>query len=360
MRFSAILSVFFLGFGTILVFQEQHVQAQYGAQQGTGQRQPGVGVPAGGGRGGQPPAAGQGDQPVRPWQRPAVAPGTQPVRPGQPPVAAPGTQPIRPGQPPAGQGNQPVRLGQPPVAGQGNQPVRPGQPPVPAVERLQRPQPQPVGPLVRPFGETRTAETPVTGFGQRVAPQGTVWARSGNTGGNVRQQRDVLEAQQVAVQAARNANAVKQTAVYDGIPPAVRNNTAFNWFFEYDKDQDAQLSMMEYVDGYGGTWTEGIASEFRSLDRNGDGLVTVDEALTTIKEWDELRVKEEREKAAAAGPPGSPPTATGRRSAPTGTQNARTPATNPNQVRQPSPGRNQGDQQSSGGRSGRGRGGSSP
>jgi len=321
-RFSTVLLVF-LGFGTFLVFQGQHAQAQYGGQQGAGQRQPGerqpgVGTPAGVGRGGQRSAAAPGTQPVRPWQ--------------------------------------------PPAAGQGVQPVRPGQPPALVPERQQRPQPQPVGPLVRPFGETKIPETPAVGFGQRVAaaPQGTSGARSGSVGGNARQQREAQEVQQAAIQAARNANTVRQTAAYDGIPPAVRNNTTFSWFFEYDKDQDAQLSMLEYVDGYGGTWTEGIAGEFRSLDRNGDGLVTVDEALTTIKEWDELRAKEEKEKAAAAGPSGSPqPTDNRRRSAPAGTQNARTPAASPNQARQPPMGRNQGESQNTGRRGGRGRGGGS-
>ena len=327
MRFSAVLSVFFLGFGAMLVSQNRLVLAQVGGQQGAGQRQPyvqrqpGAGTPNWGGRGGQPPAAGQGTPPTRQWQPPATGQGAPPVRPGRP--APPEAQPVRPAQPPV-------------------------------VQRQQ----QPTGPLVQPFGEPSPTAAPAAGFGQRVAAPGSLGARNTNV---ARQQRDTQAEQQAAVQAARNANVVKQTAAYDNILPAVRNNSVFSWFFEYDVDQDAQLTMMEYVNGRGGTWTEEIAYEFTQfLDRNGDGFVTMDEALLSIKEDDQKKAKEAQEQQAAAGPQSRPqpgqPSAAGRRPGPPGAQNVRTPSASPSQGRQP--GRGQGDQQSTGERSRRSRGGS--
>jgi len=298
MRFSAVLSVFFLGFGAMLIFSGQCALAQFSGQQGAGQRQPGA--PPWQGRGGQSPRAAQ--------------------------PAAPAAQPAPPAQ--------------------------------------QRQQ-QPIVPVVRPFGEPSQPAAPTTGFGNQVATtqQGTPGGRGQNAANVARQQRDAQVAQQAAVQAARNANAVRVTGAYDHIPPAVRNNATFSWFFEYDKDQDTQLTMMEYVNGRGGVWTEEILQEFRFLDRNGDGVVTIEEALTSIKEDDEKRSKEAAEQQAATRPPGGRPqpgqqATPGRRPSQAGGQGARTPGANPNQVRQPPSRRGQGDQPNLGVPSGRSRGGS--
>ena len=299
MRFSAVLLIFFLGFGATLIFHNQQAQAQFGGQPGAGQRQPGMGMPPGGGRGGQS------------------------ARPAQPAATQPAQSPVTPRQQ------------------------------------------QQTGPLVQPFGEPSPPTAPAAGFGQRVggAPQGSPGARNANAANAARQQREAQAAQQVAVQAARNANAVKQSGAYDHIPPAVRNNTTFSWFFEYDKDQDGQLSMMEYVNGRGGVWSEDIVREFKFLDRNGDGFATIDEALTSIREEDEKKAKEAREQQAAAGPqggrsqPGQQSSAGGRRPQ-TGGQGGRPQGANPNQVRQPPSGRGQGNQPNLGVPSGRGRAGS--
>jgi hypothetical protein len=114
-----------------------------------------------------------------------------------------------------------------------------------------------------------------------------------------------------------NTNSIKQSAVYDTIPETVRNNPQFSWFFDYDTDRDGQLTMAEYIKGRGGVWTTAIAGEFQQLDRNGDGFVTVDEALTTIKEWDAgvaQKAKEQQENAASPQQvqpvPGRSPTGT--------------------------------------------------
>ncbi|MCL2005520.1 MAG: hypothetical protein FWG73_05080 [Planctomycetaceae bacterium] len=180
--------------------------------------------------------------------------------------------------------------------------------------RPQRPQQPPVEPLVRPFGETRPAETPVLGFGQRPATQSAQTAREGGR----QREREMAIAQanqQSAVAAARNANTVRQSAVYESIPANVRTNQAFSWFFEYDADQDGQLTMVEYINGRGGVWNNELAREFVSLDRNGDGLVTVEEAWATIREWDAERLQAEAEQAAARPnlnqPAAAPPAATG-------------------------------------------------
>ena len=163
-------------------------------------------------------------------------------------------------------------------------------------------------PLVQPFGEARPADAPALAFGQRdSAAQDQPTGR----GGRQQRERDAAAAQanqQSAVQAAMAANTVRQSAAYDSISPAVRSNPSFSWFFEYDVNRDGQLSMLEYRDGNGGIWTDEIAGEFRMLDRNGDGFVTVDEALKTIQEWDEQRLKEAQEQQAELGlqPPASP------------------------------------------------------
>jgi len=432
MRTLAILSVFFLGFGTFSVLQNSLVLGQPGGgggrgggqwQQGGGQpggqaagQQPGGGQQGGGQRPGmqpgQQPVAGQGNQPVRPGQQPAAGQGNQPVRPGQQPAAGQGNQPVRPGQPAAGQANQQVRPAQPtqPAAGamnanqvtqaiarlramdaNGNGTLEANEIPANQRERVntiitqlggnpnaaqfnianlerralnnaQQPGAQQPGneqqrqqqseqggrqqrqqtpqPLVRPFGETRPAETPVSGFGQAPAQQTAQTARGQQQQQQGRQQRDAAAlANQQAVQAARAANTARQTTVYDSIPATLRANQTFSWFFEFDTDRDGQLTMLEFVNGSGGTWTADIAGEFLFLDRNGDGFVTVEEALMSIQEDDEKRAREAREQEAIAGPPvrGQQPerldrSAAGRPTPPGGaapaTGNPRTPAAN--------------------------------
>lgn len=86
------------------------------------------------------------------------------------------------------------------------------------------------------------------------------------------------------------AVATRQSSFYDRLPAGVPD-----WFFERDKNQDAQLTMTEYANGK--PWSEAIADEFRFLDRNNDGIVTVTEVFATLKEVDdEKRLKAEKEK----------------------------------------------------------------
>ncbi|MDR1270151.1 MAG: hypothetical protein LBK82_11560 [Planctomycetaceae bacterium] len=86
------------------------------------------------------------------------------------------------------------------------------------------------------------------------------------------------------------AVSTKQSAAYDRLPIGMPD-----WFFERDKDQDGQLSMMEYANGQ--LWTEMIADEFRFLDKNNDGVATVSEIIETLKQVDEeKRLKEEQAK----------------------------------------------------------------
>lgn len=84
--------------------------------------------------------------------------------------------------------------------------------------------------------------------------------------------------------------ATKQSMAYDRLPQGVPN-----WFFERDKDQDGQLTMLEYANGK--PWTEAIVDEFRFLDKNNDGIATVAEVFETLKQVDEeKRLKTEKEK----------------------------------------------------------------
>jgi hypothetical protein len=198
---------------------------------------------------------------------------------------------------------------------QTNRTQQPQQPdPTAGRQSRQQPQAQPVDPLVTPFGEPKPAETPTLGFGQRsaAAPQDSSSVR-----GTVRQRPNT----NTAVSAANNTNTVRRSAVYANIPETVRNNPQFSWFFNYDADQDGQLTMSEYIRGRGGVWTAAIADEFQQLDRNGDGFVTVDEALTTVKEWEELTAQKAREQQETAASPSGQPM-TGRPT--TGTSGART------------------------------------
>jgi Ca2+-binding EF-hand superfamily protein len=86
------------------------------------------------------------------------------------------------------------------------------------------------------------------------------------------------------------AVSTKQSAAYDRLPIGMPD-----WFFVRDKDQDGQLSMMEYANGQ--AWTEMVADEFRFLDKNNDGVATVSEIIETLKQVDEeKRLKEEQAK----------------------------------------------------------------
>lgn len=188
---------------------------------------------------------------------------------------------------------------------------------------------QTVEPLVRPFGETNAVDTPVLGFGQRAADAQTPQAARGFGG-----RRDAaVQANQAAV---RQAAMPKVSAVYDHIPPEVRNNPAFNWFFECDLDQDGQITMSEYVNTRGEVWTTDNANEFIWLDRNGDGLATVDEVLASLREFEEQRAQEQGNQLAAAPERGAQ-----------GTQSRQPPATtrqnvNPNAGNQGNQGRQPG------------------
>jgi len=172
---------------------------------------------------------------------------------------------------------------------------------------------QTVEPLVRPFGETNTQNTPVLGFGQRAADAQT--SQAARAGGRQQREREAAALANLAAQTARNAQMPKVSTAYDNIQPTVRNNPVFGWFFEYDTDQDGQITMNEYVNARGGIWTPDIANEFLWLDRNCDGFATVDESLASLRELDEQRALEQGTQLAAV---------TGRRLE--GTQNRQPPA----------------------------------
>ena len=81
----------------------------------------------------------------------------------------------------------------------------------------------------------------------------------------------------------------KQSTAYDRLPPGVPD-----WFFERDKDQDGQISMLEYANGQ--MWTEAMAQEFAFLDANNDGFATIAEVYAALKKVDdEKRLQAERE-----------------------------------------------------------------
>ena len=330
MRISTVLLAFSLGLGAAWVLHSPLALAQRGGQGGGGmqgaggQRQPGgnqQGVQPGGQgnqqtrQGGQPAATAQPARQGNP-QTTGGAVQTQPARPGNPQTTggAAQAQPARPGNPQVAGGavqTQPARPGTPQVAGgTGNQPgVTPGnagtiqrtnpnqnppQTPNAAAGRTPggRTQQQPAGPLVPAFGEQQPADMPIAPFGSRDGTASADSTLARNVSVNPRQAQAAAQATQREVQAARNANAVRVSDTYESIPASVRNNPSFRWFFDFDTNNDGQLSMPEYVNGCNnGIWTKEIAEEFSMLDRNGDGLVTVDEALLAVKEWDEERAR---------------------------------------------------------------------
>jgi Ca2+-binding EF-hand superfamily protein len=203
--------------------------------------------------------------------------------------------------------------------------------------------PLPTDPLVPYFGEKEEPQTAVLAFGQRESPAKTVVAGTTNSAVTVNQSDRILRsAREIMNKYDKNKNGTldkdkgewisslpfkadaadknrdgrismtelldtlggkanvttgaaavltKQSAAYDRLPVGMPD-----WFFEMDKDQDGQLSMLEYANGQ--PWTELIADEFRFfLDKNNDGFATVSEIFAAIKEVDEeKRLKEEQAK----------------------------------------------------------------
>ncbi|MDR3198934.1 MAG: hypothetical protein LBU34_13800 [Planctomycetaceae bacterium] len=198
-------------------------------------------------------------------------------------------------------------------------------------------------PLVPYFGEKEEPQTAVLAFGQREPQEKTVVAASTNSVIAVNQSDRVLRsAREIMNKFDKNKNgtldkdknewvsslpfkadtadknrdgrvsmtelldtlggkanvttgaaavSTKQSAAYDRLPVGMPP-----WFFERDKDQDGQLSMLEFANGQ--TWTEKIADEFQLLlDKNNDGVATVSEILEALKQVDEeKRLKEEQAK----------------------------------------------------------------
>lgn len=200
----------------------------------------------------------------------------------------------------------------------------------------------PTDPLVPYFGEDEPKETPILGFGERE-PQPKVAAKASTANASSLSQSDQIlrSAREIMNKFDKNKSgalekdkgewvsslpfkpetadknrdgritmseivevlggksgassgaavvATKQSVAYDHLPQGVPD-----WFFERDKDQDGQLTMMEYANGL--TWTEAVADEFAFLDKNGDGIATVAEVFVVLKQVDEeKRLKEEQAK----------------------------------------------------------------
>jgi Ca2+-binding EF-hand superfamily protein len=89
------------------------------------------------------------------------------------------------------------------------------------------------------------------------------------------------------------AVSTKQSAAYDLLPSGLPKE--FDWFFEMDKDKDAQITMSEFANGK--SWNETMADEFLFLDLNNDGVATMKEVLEALKRYDEeKRLKSEQAK----------------------------------------------------------------
>ena len=157
-----------------------------------------------------------------------------------------------------------------------------------------------VEPLVPPFGEKGETETPVLGFGQRektTTTPVTTKSSAAPTASNQAAQATVIPT-------------MASQSPYNQLPEGVRNNPSLDWFFEYDKDQDTQLTMQEYINGRGGVATPQIATEFLFLDRNRDGIATIAEVLASLKEADEqLATETARHEGStpSVGPPSGSP-----------------------------------------------------
>jgi Ca2+-binding EF-hand superfamily protein len=82
---------------------------------------------------------------------------------------------------------------------------------------------------------------------------------------------------------------------YDRLPEGVPE-----WFLERDQNKNAQLEMNEYTDD----WNRAAAEEFTFLDRNNDGVVTVEECFTTLREVEEREEEQSEERPQNSdGPP---------------------------------------------------------
>lgn len=87
---------------------------------------------------------------------------------------------------------------------------------------------------------------------------------------------------------------------YERMPEGVPD-----WFLERDQNRNAQLEMFEYADD----WNRAAAEEFTFLDRNNDGVVTVEECFTTLREVEEQEKEAEesdRPREGGEGPPSLP------------------------------------------------------
>jgi len=127
-------------------------------------------------------------------------------------------------------------------------------------------------PLVRPFGEPQiTLWEPILQFGMRPP---TLPAPP-----SLRQPPAPI--------AATQQQTVTISGVYDNVSAELKSSS-FSWFFEFDANQDGQISMVEYIAA--STLPIGAAvAEFVMLDLNGDGFVTMQEALQFVKEDYEAR-----------------------------------------------------------------------
>jgi Ca2+-binding EF-hand superfamily protein len=76
----------------------------------------------------------------------------------------------------------------------------------------------------------------------------------------------------------------------EGIPP---------WFTDRDKDNDGQITLLEY--GNGQPITDTVISEFEFLDTNNDGVATLNECYDAIKTKEELDNKKKQEEQQANG-----------------------------------------------------------
>ena len=224
-------------------------------------------------------------------------------------------------------------------------------------QQQQRQQQQTTAPLVPTFGEQVTAEASPLGFGQRDREAQTAAATTRQGG---RQQGTANQQQQSSVP--RPAT-VKVSTPYDNLPAGLRDNPEFRWFFEADVGDgrvnpatgqegppDGQLSMQEFVNGLGGgEWSEGIVLEFvgfwdeldgnkiwvNGLDRDGDGFVTMDEALVTVKERTELKERQEKTVAQQMSPSSRQQRGQQGGQSPAALMSDRGPQGNPTQGRQP-------------------------
>ncbi|MDR3109400.1 MAG: hypothetical protein LBU65_06900 [Planctomycetaceae bacterium] len=195
-------------------------------------------------------------------------------------------------------------------------------------------------PLVPPFGESAAASTPVLGFGQREPETKTVsvrrvqeqpaqsstdkiqqaarelmnkydknkngyldkdkseWSKTlpfdanaadKNKDGRISMSEMIAAlGGKIDVASGYVAAEFHHSEPYDHLPVGTPD-----WFLRMDKNQDAQITMYEYAEGK--AWNDEMAKEFAYVDRNNDGIVTIDECFATLKEYDEAKAKKEDE-----------------------------------------------------------------